>query len=88
MKVGISKRCQKDIETVSDRKLAAQLYDHIEQLEKSESLEGLPNLKRMKGATDYFRLRIGNYRLGFKQENDAVVLLRFMHRKDIYRYFP
>jgi len=88
MKVTVSKKCQKDIEAISDRKLAVQILNEIERLEQCTSLDGLPNLKRMKGASDYYRLRIGNYRLGFRQDGDATTLLRFMHRKEIYRYFP
>lgn len=42
----------------------------------------------MKAKGSYYRIRIGNYRLGLKQEQDTLTLLRFMHRKDIYTYFP
>ena len=37
---------------------------------------------------NYFRLRIAGYRLGFKLDNETIILLRFMDRKDIYKYFP
>ena len=34
-------------------------------------------------------MRIGGHRLGMEAIfNKEVVLLRFLHRKDIYRYFP
>jgi mRNA-degrading endonuclease RelE of RelBE toxin-antitoxin system len=31
---------------------------------------------------------LGDYRLGLVIEDDIVTLVRILHRKDIYRYFP
>jgi len=42
----------------------------------------------MTSTTNYYRIRIGTYRLGFKENKGAILLLRFMHRKDIYEFFP
>jgi len=42
----------------------------------------------VKGFPGYFRIRVGDYRLGFSFHNDTVTLIRFLHRKEIYRYFP
>jgi mRNA interferase RelE/StbE len=42
----------------------------------------------MKAKGNYYRIRIGNYRLGLRYDSNSVTLLRFMHRKDIYTYFP
>jgi mRNA interferase RelE/StbE len=36
----------------------------------------------------YYRIRLGDYRVGLKIENNTVCFVRFLHRKDIYRYFP
>ena len=36
----------------------------------------------------YYRARIGDHRLGIALEGDVVVLVRFLHRRDIYRLFP
>jgi mRNA interferase RelE/StbE len=33
-------------------------------------------------------VRIGDYRLGLKISEDAIELIRFLHRRDIYRRFP
>ena len=47
------------------------------------SLEKLTGFKR-----DYYRIRIGTYRLGFELIEAKIELLAFMHRKEIYRFFP
>ncbi|MBP1468695.1 type II toxin-antitoxin system RelE/ParE family toxin [Candidatus Chloroploca sp. M-50] len=36
----------------------------------------------------YYRIRIGDYRLGLFVEDDTITVVRFLHRRDIYRYFP
>ncbi|MFN7201715.1 MAG: type II toxin-antitoxin system RelE family toxin [Aphanizomenon sp.] len=33
-------------------------------------------------------MRVGNYRIGISVNNDLVTLVRILHRKEIYRYFP
>ena len=68
--------------------LLARLRKTVEQLEAAESLHDLPDAKKMQGWNVYYRIRIGDYRLGVKLEEQDVVLLRFMHRRDIYRRFP
>jgi mRNA interferase RelE/StbE len=57
-------------------------------MEKASQLSHLPNVKKMIAKGNYYRLRIGIYRLGLIVENDTIILLRFVHRKDIYNYFP
>ena len=35
-----------------------------------------------------YRLKLGDYRIGLALENDIVVFVRFLDRKDIHKYFP
>lgn len=54
-------------------------------------MESFPQIKAMKGGAGYLRIRIGDYRLGLRRENDdsgGIILLRVMHRSEIYRHFP
>lgn len=88
MKITVRKLFEKDISRISDKKLAIRLSNTIEQMEKADSLSGLPNIKKMAARGNYYRMRLGDYRLGFKTEAGTIILLRFMHRKDIYDYFP
>ena len=88
MKVEAQKCFEKDIEKISNKKLAEQVNALIEQLENCKSLSEVHNVKKMKAKGSYYRIRVGNYRLGLKQEQQTLTLLRFMDRKDIYTYFP
>lgn len=89
MKVSVWKSFEKDVLKITDSKLATQLSAAINKLESCQSLSEIPNVKKMQAKGNYYRIRIGQHRLGFRLDgSDAVVLLRFMHRKDIYKNFP
>jgi|APGre2960657404_1045060.scaffolds.fasta_scaffold143606_2 mRNA interferase RelE/StbE len=88
MRIEVQKSFEKDVENISDTKLAIQLNTIIEDLENCKSLIEIKNLKKLKGKGNYYRIRIGNYRLGLKLEEETITLLRFLNRKDIYTYFP
>ncbi|MCX6200546.1 MAG: type II toxin-antitoxin system RelE/ParE family toxin [Bacteroidetes bacterium] len=88
MKVEVQKSFEKDIEKISNKKLAEQVNALIEDLENCSSFSEIRNIKKMKAKGSYYRIRIGHYRLGLKQEKETLLLLRFMDRKDIYAYFP
>jgi len=46
------------------------------------------DISSIKGFKDYYRVRIGDYRIGFKKEGQSVIFMRVKHRKDIYKIFP
>jgi mRNA interferase RelE/StbE len=61
----------------------------IEQVELADSLSSIAHIKKLKGSEQrYYRIRIGDYRIGLKLEIDKLILIRFLHRKEMYRYFP
>ncbi|MGN6249817.1 MAG: type II toxin-antitoxin system RelE family toxin [Ginsengibacter sp.] len=88
MKVSVKKSFERDVEKITDKKLAKQISTIINEMETCKKLSELNNLKKMHSKGSYYRIRIGNYRLGLKVESENLILLRFMHRKDIYKYFP
>lgn len=61
------------------------LFDEISVIEDPFKI---PNLKKLKGYTQFYRIRFGNYRAGIRIENDTVIFERILHRKDIYKYYP
>ena len=89
MKVLYAKALLKDLEAVS-RKPAVKkrLSKLIETLKAIDTLDELRHIKKIEGYDCYYRLRIGDYRLGLKISEDTVELIRFLHRRDIYRRFP
>lgn len=60
----------------------------LESVERAVGLDEMPHLKKLRGAGSYYRIRIGDYRMGLIIEGDQVTLVRCLHRREIYRYFP
>lgn len=78
----------KDLRVIRDRSILAQVKDVIESVEAASNLRDIAGLKKLKGATDYYRIRFGQYRIGIIVRGNEIIFVRILHRKDIYRYFP
>lgn len=88
MKVEFNESFLKDLKAVKDKSVLTKVKAAIEVSEQANTLDQIKELKKMRGSRDYFRIRIGDFRLGLKLDGDTLVFIRFLHRKDIYRYFP
>lgn len=53
-----------------------------------EVLQSLSQVKAMKGFPNRYRIRMGNYRIGIEVNGDTVEMMRVLHRREFYRYFP
>lgn len=88
MKIEFSESFLKDLKAVKDKSVLAKVKAAVEASELADTLDQITQLKKMRGSREYFRIRIGDFRLGLKLEGDTLVFIRFLNRKDIYRYFP
>ena len=88
MKVEFRESFIKDIRSIKDKKLLAKLRESVEAIESASSLSDIQNIKKLRGGKSYYRVRVGEYRLGLTIDDKSIVLVRFLNRKDIYRYFP
>lgn len=78
----------RDLERISDRRLKRRVREAIEEVEQARNLGDVKHLRKLRGSDRYYRIRVGEHRLGLSVEGEAVVFVRFLHRKDVYRYFP
>ncbi|MEP6950966.1 MAG: hypothetical protein ABI863_16890 [Ginsengibacter sp.] len=88
MKVEFLKKFSKDIDGLNLKPVKQAMMRLIELMEAVDSLEKIPNTKKLTGHKTAYRTRIGDYRLGFFLEKSTILLARFVHRKDIYKVFP
>ncbi|RME76082.1 MAG: type II toxin-antitoxin system RelE/ParE family toxin [Chloroflexi bacterium] len=79
---------QRDLKRIKDKTLLVQVRQVIAQIKQAKSLNEIPNLRKLKGFDTFYRIRLGDYRIGIEVESDTVIFTRLLHRKDIYRYFP
>jgi mRNA-degrading endonuclease RelE of RelBE toxin-antitoxin system len=88
MKVEFLKKFSKDLDGLKLKSVKQALLRQIEFMESVDSLEKIPNTKKLRGHKSAYRTRIGDYRLGFFFEDSTILIARFVHRKDIYKIFP
>ncbi len=60
----------------------------FEEIPQLLTFEEITNIKKLQGYENAYRIRVGDYRIGFIFDGETVIFQRVLHRKDIYRYFP
>jgi mRNA interferase RelE/StbE len=78
----------KDLARINSHSMKVRIHKVIDEVKNASSLLDLPNVKQLQGHSGYYRIRVGDYRLGLKARGDSVTFVRVLHRKDIYRKFP
>lgn len=88
MNLAFTRSFAKDLRHIRDTSVLERLQEIIHEIEAAAGIQDLQNLKKLSSESRHYRLRLGDYRLGLTIEADTVTLVRILHRKDIYRYFP
>ena len=88
MIVRVDRSFQKDLRKIKNKNLDQKVADCIESVQKAKNLGDIKLLKKLKGGDLYYRIRIGDYRLGLEIENEVVTFIRCLHRKEVYLHFP
>jgi mRNA interferase RelE/StbE len=89
MKVEYLPSFLKDLKALKSTPIFEQIKDLVfEEILNAADLQTIVNLKKSKGDDNAYRLRVGDYRIGFYFQGETITFARVLHRKDIYRYFP
>jgi mRNA interferase RelE/StbE len=89
MIVEFDKSFEKSIDRLRDNSLVPKIQRVIQFLESVKTLSEIPNTKKLSGYKTYYRIKLGDYRLGLEKINETTVrLIIVAHRKDIYKLFP
>ena len=88
MNVITSAKFDKDLDNISDINVLERVEEVILQVMAAQRPSEIQNIKKLKGAKNAFRIRIGNYRIGVLIEKNTVKFARVALRKDIYDIFP
>jgi len=90
MEVILSKRFFKELRKCP-KNIQLQTKSLVEIAEKVTVLEEIPDIKKMTGYRDYYRIRVGGYRIGVKCESgiiNVLYILTVQPRGDVYKTFP
>jgi len=86
MKISYTKQFIKDAKKYPQYK--NKINETVANFKNITSLSDIPNIKKLQSGGNDYRFRMGNFRIGFSINEDTIVFKRFLHRKDIYKYFP
>ena len=89
MKVQYRQTFLKDLKQLKSSESYQRIYElAFTTLENINSLDEILDIKAMKGYPNRYRIPIGNYRLGIEVNGDLIEVMRVLHRREFYRYFP
>ena len=81
MKVEFRASFARDLRKLRNEEARAKARQLIGLIEESPGLDAVPGIRRLQSPGEY-------YRIGLAMADGVVVFIRFLHRRDIYRYFP
>ena len=82
-----TRKFRKNLEKLPNNDQLA-ILDAIETIEDATTFADISNLKAMQGYKNYFRLRVGNWRVGLFWTGTAFRLEDVGKRGDFYNRFP
>ena len=88
MEIRVNKRFLKELAILPLKerlKIEKFLFDEVAAY---NNLQQIPNIGKLQGYRNFYKIRFGNYRAGIKFENNTIYFERLLHRKDIYRFYP
>lgn len=90
MNIDIRKSFFRDLKKITDQTVKSEIEQTILVVKNAQSVKDIPELKKLKGIKKgiFYRIKVGDYRIGIAIEGNLVAFIRCMLRKDIYRFFP
>ena len=88
MIIEVDSSFKKDFKKLKNKEIEKRIIEKLNILEGSENCDNISNLQIMHGFTNFYRIRIWDYRIGLSLEWNKIILLRLRSRKDIYNIFP
>ena len=88
MIVLIDKRFEKDTNKINDKSILKKIASCIIEIQNSDSLNKVKNLKKLKGFDSEYRIKIVDYRIGLIIENKVIFLSGFFTEKTFINSSP
>ena len=88
MQIELTRKFIKQVESLNDRTIKIKVLAIINAVVIAEKMVDFPNLKKLTGYKNQYRIRLGSYRIGISINDQTVIFAAFDHRSNIYKYFP
>lgn len=88
MEIYLSRTFEKEVRSLSEP-IKIRIITVIDRVIEAETLNDVPNLKAMEGSHNYFRIRLGDYRIGiFRRADNVIEFQKVGTRGSFYNRFP
>ena len=88
MNIRIDTTFEKNLRKIKNKPLEQKVALLIREIIAADSLTEIRNLNLLKGSDIHYRIRLGDYKVGLIVSGKTLILVRILHRKEIYRFFP
>jgi len=88
MKIEIKGSFLRDVKKIKDSLIKKEIKLFLEEVQNIQNIDQIKNIKKLSGYKGFYRVRIKDYRVGLYFEDDTLYLVRALHRKEVYRFFP
>ena len=78
MKIYYESSFEKDLKHIKDKKLLTRVKSVIEEIKQAYELDAIKSLKKMKGYDTFYRIRLGDYRMGIEVVEEDVIIVTFL----------
>jgi mRNA interferase RelE/StbE len=78
----------KDLKAIKNKTVLEAVAKLIEVVDAAQNLRAVPDVKKLRAKGDYYRIKLGDYRVGITLDKNEITFVRCLDRKEIYRYFP
>jgi mRNA interferase RelE/StbE len=76
MKAEFKSSFLRDLKGIKDQTLLSRIRTAIEEIELAPAIQEINNLTKLRGRDNYYRVRVGDFRLGLIIENETVIFVR------------
>ena len=73
----------RDVKNIPEKFIREKVEAVIEEVEKAGDLSSIKNIKKLKGGKIYYRIRLGEFRIGFRFTEGTVIFDRILNRKEM-----
>jgi len=88
MKVEFDSSFHKRLIKIKDRAILEKVKQVILHVEDAKDIQHIHGIKKLEGFKTFYRIRIGDYRIGLELKRDVIWFITIASRKDIYKIFP
>ncbi|HET7361710.1 MAG TPA: type II toxin-antitoxin system RelE/ParE family toxin [Salinimicrobium sp.] len=87
MNIDFTKKYRKSFSKIKSKKVRKAAKEAAEKVMAAKDQRDIP-LKKLSGFKNAYRIKIGDYRIGVRIEQQTIYFAEIGHRKDIYDMFP